>query len=124
MQVAHFEKRPDWDLLSQTEYDPGLGGIVWRHLHFHPVTHHQPNEALSHLSGNMGKHFVTARKGHFKHGSGKNSGNRALNLNGLLLVALIGVAGFVNPTTSSATASASASSKISWSSDNFIGINL
>ena len=104
---------------AKTENDPRFGRIIRRHLHFDPVTHHETNEPLSHFTRDMGKDFVPTGQGNLEHRPSENRRNSSFDLYRLLLIALVRISiAFVDITTSAASASAAASSEISWSSDN------
>ncbi len=106
--------------LPDSIHDPGLGGIVGRHLHLDLVTHHQANEPLPHLAGNMRQHFVVAGELHLEHCPSEHGRNGTLHFNGLVLTvsSLPGALVF----TPAPSASTSAPSSSWWSCDNsFLG---
>jgi len=58
--------------------DAGFGGVVRRHLHFHPVPNCKPNEAFAHLPGNVRENEMIVRERDTKHGSGEHRHDGAL----------------------------------------------
>ena len=66
--------------------DAGLGGVVRRHLHFHPVSNCKPNETLAHLPGNVRENEMIVRERDAKHGSGEHRHDRALQFDGFFRI--------------------------------------
>ncbi len=58
--------------------DAGFGGVVRRHLHFHPVANCKPNKAFAHLSRNVGKNKMVVGERDAKHRSGEHCRDDAL----------------------------------------------
>jgi hypothetical protein len=58
--------------------DAGFGGVVRRHLHFHPVANCKPNKAFAHLSRNVGENEMFVGERDAKHRSGQHRRNDAL----------------------------------------------
>jgi hypothetical protein len=67
--------------MSESINDASFGGIVGRHLHFHPVSDCKPNETFTHLPGNVCENLMIVRKRDAKHGSGEHRHNGALQFN-------------------------------------------
>src|SRR5262249_46357232 len=63
-----------------------FGGIVRRHLHFHPVANCKPNKAFAHLPGNVGKNEMIVSERDAKHRSGKHRHDDALQFNRLIRI--------------------------------------
>ena len=118
--ISSTSNSPRHPPLPDSINDPGLGGIVRGHLHLDLVSHHQANEPLPHLAGNMRQQFVIAGKLHLEHGPSKNSRNGALHFNGLgLSVSALPGALVLTP---APPAPAPAPSSSWWSCDNsFLG---
>ena len=66
--------------------DAGLGGVVRRHFHFHPVPNCKPNETFAHLSGNVRENQMIVRERDAKHGSGQHRHDGALQLDGFFRI--------------------------------------
>ena len=66
----------------------------------------------------MGQHFVTTGKSHLKHRARENSGNRTLDLDGLVFTFFFGFLVPVEIITTSPATSTASSAKISWLGDN------
>jgi hypothetical protein len=66
--------------------DPGFGGVVRRHLHFHPVSDCKPNETLAHLAGNVRENKVIVRKRDAKHSPGQHRHDSAFQLDGFFRI--------------------------------------
>ena len=64
--------------ISESINDAGFGGVVRRHLHFHPVANCKPNKAFAHLPRNVGKNEMFVSERDAKHRSGKHRRNDAL----------------------------------------------
>ncbi len=65
--------------MSESINDAGFGGVVGRHLHFHPVPDRQANEPpLAHLSGNVRENEMIVCERDAKHGTRKHRRDRAL----------------------------------------------
>jgi hypothetical protein len=62
--------------------DARFRGVVRRHLEFDAVANRQPNETLTHPSGNVCEHEVLIRQRNTKHCPGQYSHNRSLDLDG------------------------------------------
>ena len=58
--------------------DAGFGGVVRRHLHFHPVANCKPNKAFTHLPRNMGKNKMVVSERDAKHRSREHRRDDAL----------------------------------------------
>ncbi|MFT6864961.1 MAG: hypothetical protein ACJAVK_003533, partial [Akkermansiaceae bacterium] len=110
---------------TQTKDDSRLRSVVWRHLHLHFVANHKSDKTLAHFAGNVGQYFMITWQGNLEHCSCKHGGDRSFDLDGFLLVSFSWCpVGFGNVTTSATAASAATSPEISWSSDNFKGMEL
>src|SRR5438045_2960117 len=72
--------------MSDSINDTSFGGVIGRHLHFHPVANREADETLPHLSGNVCENEMIVREGNAKHGSGKHRHDGALQLNGFFRV--------------------------------------
>jgi hypothetical protein len=79
--------------------DAGFGGVVRRHLHFHPVPNCKPNETFAHLSGNVRENEMIVRECDAKHGSGEDRHDSALQLDGFFRIHTV-VAGVSSRVTS------------------------
>ena len=66
--------------------DAGFGGVVRRHLHFHPVPNCKPNETFAHLPGNVRENEMIVRERNAKHGSGEHRHDGSLQLNGFFRI--------------------------------------
>jgi hypothetical protein len=66
--------------------DAGFGGVVRRHLHFHPVANCKPNETLAHLPGNVRENEMIVRERDAKHGSGEHRHDGALQFDGFFRI--------------------------------------
>jgi hypothetical protein len=58
--------------MSESINNSRFGGIVRRHLHFHPIPNCKPNETPAHLSGNVSENQVIVRERDAEHGSRKH----------------------------------------------------
>ncbi len=58
--------------------DAGFGGVVRRHLHFHPVPNCKPNKAFAHLPRNVGKNEMVVSERDAKHRSREHRRDDAL----------------------------------------------
>jgi hypothetical protein len=56
--------------ISESINDARPGGVIWRHLHFHPVSDREANKALAHFAGDMRENEMIVREGDPKHGAG------------------------------------------------------
>jgi hypothetical protein len=54
--------------MSESINDARPGGVVWRHLHFHPVTDREADKALAHFAGYMRENEMIVRERDPKHG--------------------------------------------------------
>jgi len=54
---------------------PRLAQIVWGHFHVDLVANADSNEVFTHLARDMGKHFMTVRQSHAKHGAREHLGD-------------------------------------------------
>jgi hypothetical protein len=66
--------------------DAGFGGVVGRHLHFHPVANCKPNETFAHLAGNVRENEMIVRECDAKHGSGEHRHDGALQFDGFFRI--------------------------------------
>lgn len=66
--------------MSESINDARPGGIIWRHLHFHPIANREANETLAHFAGDVRENKMIVREGDSKHGPGQNRRNRPLQL--------------------------------------------
>ena len=66
--------------------DAGFGGVVRRHLHFHPVPNCKPNETFAHLPGNVRENEMIVRERDAKHGSGEHRHDSAFQLDGFFRI--------------------------------------
>jgi hypothetical protein len=71
---------------SETINDAGLVHIVRRHLDLNAITDDETDEFLAHLTGDVSQHFVAVFQLHAEHGSCKNGGNGAFQLDGFFLL--------------------------------------
>ncbi len=62
--------------------DARLAGVVRRHLHFHPVTDRQANEAFAHLAGDVRENEMIVRERDTKHSPGQHGHDGALQFDG------------------------------------------
>ena len=72
--------------MSESIHDARPGGVVGRHLHFHPVANREANKTLAHLAGDMRENEMVVRKGDAKHGSRKHRCDGALYCNGFFRI--------------------------------------
>jgi hypothetical protein len=56
--------------MSESINDARPGGVVGRHLHFHPVPDRKANEPLSHFAGDMRENEMIVCESDPKHGPG------------------------------------------------------
>ena len=66
--------------MSESINDAGFGGVVGRHLHFHPVPDCKANKPLAHLSGNVRENEMIVRKRNAKHGTREHRCDHPLQL--------------------------------------------
>jgi hypothetical protein len=64
--------------MSESINDASFGGVIGRHLHFHPVANREANETLAHLSGNVCENEMVVRERDTKHGPGEHRHDGAL----------------------------------------------
>jgi len=72
--------------MSESINNTSFGGVVGRHLHFHPVADCKTNESLAHPSRDVCENNMVIRQRDAKHRSGKHRLDRALNFNGLFRI--------------------------------------
>ena len=63
------------------EGDPRFAQIVRCDFDVYAIAYADTNEMFAHLAGNVCEHFVTIRKSHTEHCSGKHLGHRAFQFN-------------------------------------------
>jgi hypothetical protein len=88
--VFGFGRRggPKKNLLAMSESinDASFGGVVGRHLHFHPIPGGKANETFAHLPGNVREHEMVVRKRDAEHGSGQHHHDYALQFDGFFRI--------------------------------------
>ena len=72
--------------MSESINDASFGGVVGRHLHFHPVADCKANESLAHPSRDVCENKMVIRECDAKHRSGKHRLDGTLNFNGLFRI--------------------------------------
>ena len=72
--------------MSESINDASLGGVVGRHLHFHPVPDCKANETFAHLSRNVRENEMLVRKRDAKHGPREHGHDRPLQFDGFVRV--------------------------------------
>ena len=72
--------------MSESINDASFGGVVGRHLHFHPVADRKANETLAHFAGNVRENEMVVRQRDAKHGPGEHRHNGALQFDGLFRI--------------------------------------
>lgn len=93
------------------ENNARFGQVIGRHFHFDLIPNDQSNETFAHLSGDVGKHLMSAGKFNPEHRTGKHGGDFTFDFDSLffiilLLLAFVG-AGTTTTTTIAPTAAAS-----------------
>jgi len=66
--------------MSESINDAGFGGVVGRHLYFHPVPDCKANEPLAHLSGNVRENEMIVRKRDAEHSASEHRRDHPLQL--------------------------------------------
>ena len=66
---------------AMPEGNSRLAEVVRGHLDVHLVAHADADEVFSHLTGDMGKHFMTVGERHPEHRARQDLGDRAGNFN-------------------------------------------
>jgi hypothetical protein len=64
--------------ILQSINNASFGGVVRRHVHFHPVANSKPNKAFAHLPGNVSQNEIVVSERDTKHRSGKHRHDDAL----------------------------------------------
>jgi hypothetical protein len=77
--------------MSESINDAGFGGVVGRHLHFHPVPDCKTNEPLAHLSGNVRENEMIVRKRDAKHGTREHRRDHPLELDRFFRIQHVGL---------------------------------
>jgi len=72
--------------MSESINDASFGGVVGRHLHFHPVPDCKANESLAHPSRDVRENKMVIRERDAKHRSGEHRLDGALNFNCLFRI--------------------------------------
>jgi len=84
--------------MSESINNTSFGGVVGRHLHFHPVADCKANESLAHPSRDVCENKMVIRECDAKHRSGKHRLDGTLNFNGLFRIHDVDFGNAVNST--------------------------